>query len=265
MRDFKRARPLLGTFVEIWVKAECPEIANQAISNAFEQILAIENLLSIYKEDSEISKLNLSAIGVPLKINSLTEEIIKISESISSLSEGIFDVVSSKNKQNPASFKDINFIAPQTIILNKTLNFDFGGIGKGFAVDKGIDSLMRSGIKYGGINAGGDLRVFGDIPQPIFIRSPSESNKIFKLKDAENYAVATSANYYRQSGDGGRKDQGIINPQNGVSWNSEKSISVISKSCALSDALTKVIALLDDTKATAILKKVAAEAVVLEY
>ncbi len=265
MKDFKRARPLLGTFVEIFVKAESAEIANQAISNAFEHISDIENLLSIYQENSEISKLNLSAENVPLKINSLTAEIIKISEAISCLSDGIFDVVFSKDEKSPASFKDIRFIDSETIILNKKLNFDFGGIGKGFAVDKGIDSLLCSGIKYGGINAGGDLRFFGDIPQPIFIRSPSEYNKIFKLKEAANCAVATTANYHRRTGNAGRKDQGIINPKNGVSWNSKKSISVISKSCALSDALTKVVALLDDTKASSILKKVEAEAIILDF
>ena len=82
---------------------------------------------------------------------------------------------------------------PNTVYSKVPLTLDLGGIAKGFAVDKAVEALKQCGATSGYVNAGGDLRVFGDVSQSIQIRNPGNSSELMSLGSLANGAIATSS------------------------------------------------------------------------
>jgi len=113
---------------------------------------------------------------------------------------------------------------------------DLGGIAKGYAVDHAVARLRASGAAAGLVNAGGDLRVFGQRAWiPIRIRhsaDPAMAAALFEVQDA---AVATSGDYFRR--------EGLFDPRSRRARAYGGSITVVAPSCTLADALTKIVAL----------------------
>ena len=85
------------------------------------------------------------------------------------------------------------------------------------------------------MNAGGDLRVFGRQSHTVLLRSPRQANELIQLGSLQEGAIATSSNHT------------ILHPQNEITP-IEGSYSVIAKECIYADALTKVLALSQDTR-----------------
>jgi FAD:protein FMN transferase len=63
------------------------------------------------------------------------------------------------------SFDDIQWFDDEYIFISKNLyRINLNGIAKGYAVDKAVQVLENFGIPNGLVNAGGDLRLFGEAP-----------------------------------------------------------------------------------------------------
>ena len=73
-----RARPLLGTIVEIGVHVEAGLCSQEVISKAFEQIECVERLMSRFDRDSEVSKINRLNVGDELTVSSDLMRVLKI-------------------------------------------------------------------------------------------------------------------------------------------------------------------------------------------
>jgi thiamine biosynthesis lipoprotein len=147
------------------------------------------------------------------------------------------------------------------IILNKQICIDLGGIAKGYAVDEAIKILQEHGISSGIVNAGGDLRCFGDQTIPLDVRHPIYSSNTCHLGDLlHNNAAATSAGYYS------RKDNRmpIVNPTLQNCIHTYDSVTVIASKCIIADALTKIV-LMDSKNSHNILKYFDARAFLLRH
>jgi thiamine biosynthesis lipoprotein len=140
--------------------------------------------------------------------------------------------------------EDIHFTYPQTLRASKPVCLDLGGIAKGFAVDKAVESLMADGIKSGCVNAGGDLRVFGQSPRSIQIRNPFLPNQLINIGSLQNGAIATSGLYFSKRD---QEQSHIINPfaqdESEAHIHFSDSYSILANECVYADALTKVLAL----------------------
>ncbi len=66
---------------------------------------------------------------------------------------------------------DIELPEPEMVVIRKRVALDLGGIAKGFAVDRAIEQLMAAGCIGGQVNAGGDMRVFGENATPVWLRT----------------------------------------------------------------------------------------------
>ena len=128
------------------------------------------------------------------------------------------------------------------VAFEDSMKIDLGGIAKGFAVDVALDVLRDYEIEHAVINAGGDIGVIGELPQPIYIRNPSDPCKLMFIGNLVDAAVATSGTYY--SKDVGDSDySSIVVPDSGRSVLDALSFSVIAPSCMAADALTKPLAI----------------------
>jgi thiamine biosynthesis lipoprotein len=122
----------------------------------------------------------------------------------------------------------VGFAAPIAI--------DLGGIAKGFAVDRAIATLRSRGVRDAIVNAGGDMRVMGETPHPVYIRCSGSDGRAARVGQLRNAAVATSSasaiirrnrSDCEQSADPAVADGNVY--------------SVVASTCWLADALTKVL------------------------
>ena len=249
-----RCQVLLGTFVEISIDQD----DSQALDNAFAVVKQIQDLMGFHYPVSELSQINRWAHQVPLKIHPWTAQVLKIAQEVHKQSNGLFNcgvghrLVSAgllprhMNLSNHqlGGIEDIHFLDSELITSPKPLCLDLGGIAKGFAVDKAVESLIAHGIKSGCVNAGGDLRVFGQSPRSIQIRNPVAPMELIDIGSLQNGAIATSGLYFTNRD---QQQSHIINPfaqdESEAHINFSDSYSIMANECVYADALTKVLAL----------------------
>ena len=170
----RRCRPLLGTFVEIDAAGH-EEGVESAVEEAYSVINHVQRLMSFHDPTSELNRLNLEAHRHAVQVHPSTWYVLTKACEIAAASGGAFDPTSTSalQLQNTQSRKkhaarhcgnwtSIQFLPRSQIRFNQPLQIDLGGIAKGFAVDLAVETLQRRGIRNGLVNAGGDLRVFGE-------------------------------------------------------------------------------------------------------
>jgi len=244
----RRARALLGTFVEIAL----PGTSETCFAAGFEAIGLIHEVMSFHSQDSDISRVNAARPGEVLEVDEHLIRVIRIAESLRSRTRGLFDIsvghalvrdgflprpFGAKLAQFNGNTNDIEIVGDTHIVCNRRVMIDLGGIAKGYAVDLAVEALRKSGAERGIVNAGGDLRVFGPESQDIHIRNGT--GQIVDRLSLYDCAIATSSNYAsrRKFGDE------IRTPHKGPSGLSvliDGTISVIAPTCTIADAMTKV-------------------------
>lgn len=137
------------------------------------------------------------------------------------------------------SMDDVVILGNKVSSGNTAVQFDFGGFGKGAALDRAEQILAKHGIQNAVINAGGDLNTIGhpaDRAWKIAIRDPVQWGAIayVELKDGED--VYTSGNYERYYEHEGIKYSHIINPKTGMPVQNIISATVIHDGGLVSDA-----------------------------
>lgn len=251
----RRARPLLGTLVDI--QATGGETA-AAIEAAFSMIEEVHKLMSFHEPESDVSRINRTGISMAIAISPRTYEVLRFAQQISTLSDGAFDVTVAgklveagflpkhaqlKSADTGASYRDLILLPSSRVLLKKRTWIDLGGIAKGYAVDSAIAALRSHGVESAVVNAGGDLRFFGK-PQSIDIRDPDCPAAFLSIGKMQDCAVATSAGYFSDTRATDSENDPLVDPkvQSCVRWG--QSVSVIASSCMTADALTKVVRLL---------------------
>jgi FAD:protein FMN transferase len=256
----RRARPLLGTLVEITVS----ETGRGAIDDAFEAIAHVHKSMSFHEPGSDLSRLNSAPVGKPVEVRSDLIEVLRIAATLYRTTGGLFDVTRARElvrdgflpmpkgtlvEECDGSANDIDFIDDTHVRCNRRVAIDLGGIAKGFAVDRAVDALRAAGVPWGIVNAGGDLRVFGALEQVVHVRTSRDGSMAsLALYDA---ALASSANTATRRIIDGRAVTPHIG-RNGQPVMIDDTISVVAATCVIADAMTKV-AMADPDLAAALL------------
>jgi FAD:protein FMN transferase len=271
----RRSRPLLGTLVEVAAEGATP-LLPAAIDAAFAAIERVQRLMSFHDPDSDVSRINRTQAGRSLRIDPHTAHVLRFAQALSEASDGLFDVSTAPTlvavgflpeRRREAIAPDINYrdlaLLPGCRVrwCRKGL-IDLGGIAKGYAVDCAIAALRCQGIATGIVNAGGDLRCFGDV-QPIHVRHPGAPTTLMQLGWLADAAVATSAGYFSGTRAGARRIDPLVDPRRRrcTRWNA--SVSVVATDGMTADALTKVVRLAPES-APDILDRFDAQAIVID-
>lgn len=130
------------------------------------------------------------------------------------------------------------------LILEPSIELDWGGIAKGLGIDLAQQSLKSMGIKRGFINAGGDLFCWGKNPEndtwKIGINHPRENGYIGILA-ISGVAAATTGDYQRFFKIDGIRYHHIFNPQTGYPAKGKQSVTVIGPKTLICDALSTAL------------------------
>lgn len=278
MTALLRARPLLGTLVEVAVDGPMPRAqAGHAIDRAFTAVARVQALMSFHDPDSELSRINREAWLRPVPVSDETWQVLSAARQLGETSGGLFDITVAPvleragflprhADQLPASgrggWRDIELLPGQRVRLARRLRLDLGGIAKGFAVDQAIAQLRAADVANGSVNAGGDLRVLGAPLHTLHLRHPAMPTHTLPVMTA-HAAAATSAGYFQNRRWAGRQCCPIVHPATRRLCDAGRSVTVFADQCLVADALTKIL-YADPERGSRVLDQYRARAVLLE-
>ncbi len=195
-------KPLLGTYVEIGVETELDNGCD-VVSDAFKCIEKIQHLLSFHDPKSDLSRLN-SSYHRKIILDPISADVLRLALHLTGVTQGYFNctvggaLVEKGALPNHGGGRVISAGTAEDVVLEgcsarllRPIRITLDGIAKGYAVDLAVELLKRRGIKSGWVNAGGDLRVFGDIAIPVYRREQDGDYSV--LGHFTNTAIATSA------------------------------------------------------------------------
>ena len=245
----RRAQPLLGTLVEVGVRVaghstddrikdhsesssdkrsdnRDEHCANAALDAAFAAVRTVQACLSRFETGSDLAHFHALPVGRSMTVCEPTRHVLAAAHELQVASGGAFDI---SLGTAPHGWRCEQGRLHK---LDDAVSLDLGGIGKGHAVDCAVAVLMARGCAAGWVNAGGDLRVFGDAELPIRLRDErvGGTRAFASLRDG---AFATS----HFDGRSRSRLAQRAKPDGG-----SMHVSVAAPLCLWADALTKVVA-----------------------
>jgi thiamine biosynthesis lipoprotein len=277
--ELVRARPLLGTLVEIAATGLDSAQVQAAIGSAFTVVEKVHGLMSYHDVTSDVSRINREAFDAEVQVDAHTYRVLRAARLMAEASNGVFDITIAPQLtrmgflpahehfpkiSSRANWRDIVLLPDNRVRLACSLNIDLSGIAKGYAVDLATKALADAGMTAGRVNAGGDLRVFGDAAHRINVRDPGAHTHTIPLLELTHGAAATSAGYYSERLHQGRMVTPIIHPHSRAACESGLSVTVLARDCMTADALTKVV-YANPRGASAVLKTYKARALIVQH
>ena len=258
---------LMGSAFEFIVCANDPWSGDELLQACIDETTRLEKLLTEFSDNSETALINKNAGIKPVTISEETYQLISRSKNISELTDGAFDITSGilkklynfkqKSFQLPSyqkvsgtlkktGYKKIKLLNGNKIFLEQTgMHIGFGAIGKGYAADRVKKLMLEKNVPCGVINASGDLVAWGIRPNgepwKVGIANPDQSDRILLWLPLDGMAIATSGNYEQYFEINGFRYSHNIDPKSGYPVRGIKSVSVISPSAELSDALATAV------------------------
>jgi thiamine biosynthesis lipoprotein len=235
----RRAKPLLGTLVAIEASGHD---ATRAIAAGFAAIAQVHQRMSRFEADSDIARLNAAPVGAWVEADPATVTVLALAHTLHRDSNGAFDCTR-RTDAGHLSPQPAWEIADGRIRKHAPLQFDLGGIAKGYAVDCAIEAMRpfvmdANDTIHALVNAGGDVRHLGEPAINIALRDCNDPAHIAMQWPLHNAAIASSV-------------VGGLTPQAGHSrifgdtpLPLRAGASVLAPTCILADALTKIILVL---------------------
>jgi thiamine biosynthesis lipoprotein len=276
----KREEAIMGTrvYVELWHEDSAK--AQAATDAVIAEMRHVDALMSHYKPESQLSKINAHAAEYPVVVDNELYDLIKKSLEFSRLTEGAFDITYAsvgylynyKTHVRPTDAAIKNALPGvnwRHLILDDKrhsvkfarpgMRIDLGGIAKGYAVDRGIDSVKSFGVQHALVTAGGDSRIIGDRfgrPWIVGIRDPDDAHKVVTRIPLIDTAMSTSGDYERFFDLDGVRYHHIIDPHNGRSASKVRSATILGPTALQTDGLSKTAFVLGPEKALEILSHI---------
>ena len=254
------------------VKAD-EERTRAAIDRAIAEIQRLEALMTTWRDDSEIARINQNAGKAPVKVGTETARVIDESLSISDKSGGVFDITFEVMHGLWRFDQDVDPHPPraeevaqrrklidyrhiirdrtaETVFLDKAgVKISLGGIAKGFAIDRAAAVLIADGVEDFLAQAGGDLLAHGRKPDGspwiAGVRDPrGEAGAYFAEMAVTGHAFSTAGDYERSYVVAGKRFHHIIDPRTGYPATASRSVTIWAKDALTADALDDAVFIL---------------------
>jgi len=279
----ERSRVSMGSEVHLTAWTADERGALDAFEAAFDEFDRLDGLMSVWKEGSEVERLNRAAGQMPVPIGAEMREVLSMARLASEWTEGKFDVTfgvlsglwkfDHDLDGNIPPRADVQARLPlidyQQLVVDETKGTAFlkrkgmrvhlGGIGKGYAVDRAAAILRGRGFNDFMIQSGGDLYVAGkrgDRSWRAGIQDPrGPKGSSFAAIDLSDAAFTTSGDYERFFMKDGRRYHHIIDPDVGEPAQGSRSVTIVAKTASLADALDTGIFILGPEKGMALIER----------
>ena len=226
----RRAQPLLGTLLEIGVRGS-GDAGHAALAAAFSAVREVQASLSRFEAGSDVTHFHALRAGESLTMRPATRHVLAAARELHAATGGAFDISLGSAPEGWSCDGE------KLHRLSDAVRLDLGGIGKGYAVDCAVQALIDHGCDTGWVNAGGDLRAFGNADVPVQLRDET-SGGVRPFATLRDGAFATS-----RFACGSRSQIASGACARPV----RAHVSVAAPLCLWADALTKVVAISGDT------------------
>lgn len=270
MQTGKIRKKLMGSDFELVATGEDTVSTDQILAAGVAEIQRMELLLTEFDDHSETGKINAHAGSAPICTTDEVFRLLQRCQHISGLTQGAFDITSGalkklyRFKESPSTFPPQAAIQAalnctgyrhiilqennQVLLAKKGMRIGFGAIGKGYAADQVKKLWQQMGVTAGVVNASGDLTAWGrqtdGSPWKVGIADPEHPEQVLMWLPVDNASVATSGNYEQYLDVGGVRYSHNIDPRTGMPARFLKSVTIISPSAELSDALATAVTIM---------------------
>jgi thiamine biosynthesis lipoprotein len=289
-RTVQKTETIMGTQVTITVVAPTAEQGEAAIDAGMAEVRRFDAMMSLYKDDSEITKINLAAGKRPVRVSPEMIEAVELAAEISRRSDGVFDVTIGplvvlwqmrlKEGKIPSDGEIgrvrrlVNF---RNIIINKDAStiflqrpgmiMDLGGM-KGYIADQVAGLFKRRGIRNALIALAGDIWALGHRedgkPWRIGVQHPREKDRTLAVLELSDRYVCTSGDYERFVIKEKKRYHHIIDPRTGKPSTGIISVTLVGERGALIDPLAKVPFIVGVEKGLSLIREYGAEAIIVD-
>jgi thiamine biosynthesis lipoprotein len=256
---------LMGTRVSVELWADDDARGRELVAEVISEYRRVDDAMSTYKPDSEISRVNAHAAEGPMVISDDLFDLVERSLELSVASGGAFDITYDsvgylydfRARQRPTDeeieqrlgavdYRHVVLDKERRTIFFKTagVRINLGGIAKGWVVERGAAMLRARGVEHALLNAGGDTRVLGDRrgqPWVVGIRHPRIADQVVTRLPLIDEAISTSGDYERYFEEDGRRYHHILNPATGRPTEGVLTVTVIGPDGTLTDGLDTAI------------------------
>ncbi|HIP53021.1 MAG TPA: FAD:protein FMN transferase [Chromatiales bacterium] len=276
---YSREEAIMGTRISVQLWSDDSAAAEEAIDAVMAEMHRIDALMSPFKTDSQLARVNREAAERPVPVSPELFELVRRALRVSVLSGGAFDITFAsvgyaydyRNRKRPdehwvrAHLDRIDYRHVDLDEESRTIRFrlpgvriDLGGIAKGHAVDRAIALLKQRGIRQALVSAGGDSRLLGDHrgrPWNIGIRDPRRKDTSTAVLPLADTAISTSGDYERYFEAGGRRYHHILSPSTGRSVDQARSVTILGPDATTTDALSTSVFVLGPERGMALVER----------
>jgi thiamine biosynthesis lipoprotein len=278
----ERAAVSMGSELRLsaWTTDDRATVA--AFNQVFAEFERLESLLSVWRPGSDVRRLNDAAGVRPVAVSPETREVLHAARRASESTAGKFDITFGgladvwkfdHDQDNRVPTADeirarlplVDFTAVQVddgagtaFIARPGVRIHLGGIGKGYAVDRGAAILRAAGVRDFLIQAGGDLYASGrrgDRAWRAAIADPRATATSFAAMDLANETFSTSGDYERFFIKDGRRYHHILDPDLGEPARGCRSVTIVTSSAVAADGLSTAVFILGPEAGLALIER----------
>jgi len=260
------------------------EQARHAADAAFDRIRALNDCLSDYDYDSELSRLSrTSGEGQAVAVSEDLWRVLERAVALSRRTDGAFDVTVGpyvilwrkarrdralpdparlERARRAVGFDKVRWDRRRRTVelLAPDMRLDLGGIAKGYAIDEALRTLRSRGIRRALVTGSGDMAA-GDPPpgRPGWrvavapLDRPEAPPAVFVL--LHNRALATSGDVFQHVEIDGMRYSHIVDPRTGVGLTDQSLVTIIARDCATADSLATAVSVLGPPRGLALVEK----------
>ncbi len=253
-------------------------ILRPKLEKALAEIRRLEGLMTTWRDDSEISRINAAAGKAPVVVGAETLAVIQKSIWMSTRSEGVFDITfeamhgvwkfdQDHDEKIPAAaavegarklidYRKIKVDRDKSSVMLEQagMRMSLGGIAKGYAVDAAARVLEAERLPSYFVQAGGDLYVKGrkpdGAPWRVGVRDPrgKDATDYFAMLEVEDHAFSTAGDYERGFVKDGKRYHHILDPRTGYPATASRSVTIWAKDAFTADAIDDAVFILGAKK-----------------
>ena len=281
---YEYQQPQMGLPFRIVLYARNQTSADAASADAFRRIEQLNDIMTDYDADSELSKLSrTSGQRQEVRVSDDLWRVLQRAQDLARRSGGAFDVTvgpyvnlwrkarREHTMPEPARLAEARPAVGYTHVRlqpkNQTvellvpgMRLDLGGIAKGYAVDEALKVLSRLGLDRALVTGGGDLAVGGPPPGKKGWRielAPLDATNAPPARFVllSHAALATSGDVFQRLEIDRQRYSHIVDPRTGIGLTDHSLVTVIAPDCITADSLTKVVSVFGPEKGLRIIEE----------
>jgi FAD:protein FMN transferase len=277
----------MGVDVSLTLYASTAAKATEAADRAFARIAKLEQVFSDYSAESEAMVVcRTAALNEPIPVSDDLWTVLRFSRRLSEQSDGAFDVTlgpmtklwrrARRQKQLPTADDlaavrslvgwqrlTIDSECPTVSLSTRGMQWDFGGIAKGYAAQAAIDTLREHGVARALVAVAGDIvaadpppdRAAWDVSIEGLSNASDNSEPNGQMHPLVNRAISTSGDVFQSVEIAGVRYSHIVDPRTGVGLTVRRSVTVVAPDGMTADSLATALSILDPSEGLKLLQQ----------